>query len=377
MDWDPPNSEKSDSVFVWDENSQLYFHASSGFYHDPNAGWYYSSRDGHYYKFEDGNYVLLDSTKDDAEETYPCKEAAPENTEQVYGNNNEDSPSLLDSEFEAQKQMETLSNDPDHDLVNSVSTPTIENPPPPPSEWLEDMLIDLYLSGYKTENNAADTMTMPLETDDGYAEVNGNTCEVDDNWIAESVDANGMVDKSTLDESIAYSDTYELEEGEWIPDAEDLNGIFNATTTDEGILSEEEKWRAQYGQVIESETDLVSEIPVVDMWDWEMVKGSKKDGKDMAARLVGRIVKQSAKRHPSIPSGGGKFRSAPISEVHLDLDKCTDCEILVQDMWLLYPLMTLLTQQEIGIFLNYHLRERSPVLRSLVKELPWVQVKVS
>ncbi|RYR45116.1 hypothetical protein Ahy_A07g030978 isoform C [Arachis hypogaea] len=175
MDWDSQNSEKSDSVFVWDENSQLYFHASSGFYHDPNAGWYYSSRDGHYYKFEDGNYVLLDSNKDDGEETYPCEEAAPESTEQVYGNNNEEYPSFLESEFKAYQRTESLSNDPDYDvfvidLLNSVSTPTIENPPPPPSEWLEDTLIDLYLSGYKTENSTADTMTVPLETDDGSAD---------------------------------------------------------------------------------------------------------------------------------------------------------------------------------------------------------------
>lgn len=86
-----------------------------------------------------------------------------------------------------------------------------------------------------------------------------------------------------------------------------------------GILLEEEKWRAQYGQVVESGKDLVSESPTVDLWDWEMVRGSKKDENDKVARLVGRLVKQSAKRHPSIASGGGKLRSAPISEVHLDL----------------------------------------------------------
>jgi hypothetical protein len=86
-----------------------------------------------------------------------------------------------------------------------------------------------------------------------------------------------------------------------------------------GILLDEEKWRAQYGQVIESRKDLVLEFPVVDLWDWEMVRASKKDGKDKMARLVGRLVKQSAKRHPSISSGEKKFRSASICEVHLDL----------------------------------------------------------
>ncbi|KAL0367546.1 UNVERIFIED_CONTAM: hypothetical protein Sradi_3644700 [Sesamum radiatum] len=53
--------EESEGGFQWDENSQLYYHASSGFYHDPQAGWYYSSKDGLYYKVEDGKYVLLES----------------------------------------------------------------------------------------------------------------------------------------------------------------------------------------------------------------------------------------------------------------------------------------------------------------------------
>ncbi|KAM1626927.1 hypothetical protein ACFXTN_013867 [Malus domestica] len=58
---DPQDAHNS---FVWEESSQLYFHAGSGFYHDPTAGWYYSTRDGLYYKFEDGNYVLLPSPQD-------------------------------------------------------------------------------------------------------------------------------------------------------------------------------------------------------------------------------------------------------------------------------------------------------------------------
>lgn len=86
-----------------------------------------------------------------------------------------------------------------------------------------------------------------------------------------------------------------------------------------GVSSDEEKWRAQYGQVIDSRKELDSEFPIVDLWEWEMVRESRKDGKDMVARLVGRLVKRSTKRHPSMPSGGGKFKSAPICEAHLDL----------------------------------------------------------
>ena len=85
------------------------------------------------------------------------------------------------------------------------------------------------------------------------------------------------------------------------------------------MLLDEEKWRAQYGQVIESRKDLAFEFPVVDLWDWEMVRASKKDEKGRVVKLVGRLVKQSAKRHPSISSGEKKFKSAPICEVHLDL----------------------------------------------------------
>ncbi|KAI4343720.1 hypothetical protein L6164_011036 [Bauhinia variegata] len=283
----------SDCVFVWDENTQLYFHSSSGFYHDPNAGWYYSSRDGLYYKFEDGNYVLLEA---DEGEIYPCKKSTPgistENSpcQQIDCNNDKNNSSLLESKSEAFQLMRIKTDEAALDLIDGTSSSTCENPPPPSSEWLEETLIDLYLSGYKKSSVCAtdDAMTMPLEIDDG--------------------------DNSKL----IADDTYELEEGEWIPD--DDNGVTDTISIiDEGNLSDEDKWRAQYGQVTESGKEMVSEIRVVDLWDWEMVRGCTKDGKYKVARLVGRLVKQSAKLHPSMPSKGGKLRSAPICEAHLDL----------------------------------------------------------
>lgn len=57
---DYQETQRDDFAFDWDQTTQLYFHASSGFYHDPSAGWFYSSRDGLYYKFENGSYVLLE-----------------------------------------------------------------------------------------------------------------------------------------------------------------------------------------------------------------------------------------------------------------------------------------------------------------------------
>ncbi|KAL2340935.1 hypothetical protein Fmac_008875 [Flemingia macrophylla] len=354
MDSDSEHHQNTDSTFLWDDKSQLYYHASSGFYHDPSAGWYYSSRDGAYYKFEDGNYVLLDSNKDDSTvETYVCKETTTENPQQLY--NNEGCPSFHENKFDTNQQTGTLADEAAAGKVcssqgqgvaakcrlvmspifapyatNSSCSPTCENPPPPPSEWLEDTLIDLYLSGYKNiAVTEADAVTLPLETDDTYnslaADAYSKTYEVEDELISVPADENGLADnKSTVDEGMAYSNTYELEEdeleeGEWIPDMEDEYGRGDRSTIDEGILLDEEKWRAQYGQVTESGKDLVSEVPIVDLWDWEMVTGSKRDGKNKAARLVGRLVKPSVKQHPSIPSSGGKLRSAPICEALLDL----------------------------------------------------------
>ncbi|XP_022636279.1 uncharacterized protein LOC106759793 isoform X3 [Vigna radiata var. radiata] len=326
MDADSENRENSDSTFVWDHKSQLYFHASSGFYHDPNAGWYYSSRDGAYYKFEDGNYVLLDSNKDDNADTYLGKETTTESPQQISeGNDIEDYFSFLENRSETNQQTRILANEALDDGTNSVSSPTSERPPPPPSEWLEDTLIDLYLSGYKNiAVSEVDGVTVPLETDDGYntlaADAYSKTYEVEGEWNPNQVGENGLADtKSIVDEGVAYNNSYELEEGEWIPDMEDECDIADRSTIDEGVLSDEEKWRAQYGQVTESGKDLVLEVPIVDLWDWEMVTRFKRDEKDKVARLVGRLVRPSAKQHPSIPSGGGKLRSAPICEAHLDL----------------------------------------------------------
>jgi hypothetical protein len=63
----------------------------------------------------------------------------------------------------------------------------------------------------------------------------------------------------------------------------------------------------------------VPDFHAVDLWDWEMVKCSRKVGKGQEARLAGQLVKRSAKSHPSMPSSCVRFRTAPICEVHLDL----------------------------------------------------------
>lgn len=90
-----------------------------------------------------------------------------------------------------------------------------------------------------------------------------------------------------------------------------------------GASWDEENWRAQYGQVIESGEEPMPKFEVVDLWDWEKVTGTRKDGKGEVVRLVGRLVRRSVKRHPSMPSGGGLLKTAPICEVHLDLVRVT------------------------------------------------------
>lgn len=140
--------------------------------------------------------------------------------------------------------------------------------------------------------NATDEVRMPLETDEG------------DNFKL-SAHGNG--------------DDHELE-GECVP--EDHHGVTDSigNVVAKGDSWDEENWRAQYGQVIKSE-DSIPNFPVVDLWDWAMVSGVKKDGKGQVARLIGRLVRQSTKLHPSMPSGGGLMKTAPICEVHLDLGR--------------------------------------------------------
>lgn len=95
-----------------------------------------------------------------------------------------------------------------------------------------------------------------------------------------------------------------------------------------GITWDEENWRSQYGQVIQSEEEPVLAFPVINLWDWAVVMECRKDGRDQVTRLVGHLVSRSVKLHPSMPSGGHLLKTAPIHEVHLDLVQVTtglDC----------------------------------------------------
>lgn len=94
------------------------------------------------------------------------------------------------------------------------------------------------------------------------------------------------------------------------------------------MCEDEENWRAQYGQVIPpSEEEKKPSFHCNDLWDWRLVRSSRKKvggkakrkGKGELAWLVGRPLKQSAKVHPSVPAGGGILRTAPIWQVRYDL----------------------------------------------------------
>ncbi|XP_076921226.1 uncharacterized protein LOC143582584 [Bidens hawaiensis] len=201
----------NDDSFQWDEQSQLYYHASSGFYHDSAAGWYYSSKDGLYYKFENGNYVPWETEHVDASDA-----------NQIISNKGTDEVKFEEADTEC--------------LTNDMP----ENPPPP-SEWLEDTLIELYLSGYSTQ------------TTDG----------------------------------VENDNAYELEEGEWVPD--ETHEVIDecGVTADEDAFREEEMWRAQYGQPIHLDKEIAPDYLVVDLWDWSMVKEAKRIKKRRIRRLVG------------------------------------------------------------------------------------------
>ncbi|KAL5577686.1 hypothetical protein UlMin_019385 [Ulmus minor] len=290
------NSQNNDFSFVRDETSHLYFHASSGFYYDPNAKWYYSTRDALYYKYENGNYVLLHSNSDDKSEIYNSGVASFENLtleepviKRVSFENNENGALLNGVEADANQ---CTGNGQEEPIVDNSGCSNMHSPenPPPPSEWLEDTLIELYLSGYSNQDiKVTDDVTTPLQMDE---------CE-----------------KLELP-SDGNTDAYDLEEGEWFP--EDYHDITETSenVSEEGASWDEENWKAQYGQVIQSSEEPIPRVPVTDLWDWALLKGSKKDGKGEGTRLVSRLMRKSAKLHPSMPSSGCLLRTAPIWQIY-------------------------------------------------------------
>ncbi|XP_065875049.1 uncharacterized protein [Euphorbia lathyris] len=292
---------KDDCSFVWDETSQLYFHARSGFYHDPSAGWYYSSKDGQYYKFENGSYTLLEYNKDYECESHRCSEAVSEpcnpvedeSSTQVHCKSYENISSFPADQYDTYPCNGTVSeeNTPGYEKCN-IDQAT-ENPPPP-SEWLEETLINLYLSGYKQAVNNTDVSKTYMEVDDGD-------------------------EYSFPVDGISYDNAQTSEDGGWTSEHQYSSVDQCESIVNEEASRDEENWRSQYGQVVHSGEQSMQDIHVVDLWDWAMVTGSKKDKKGHAARLVGRLVRQSVKFHPSMPSSGGVFRTAPICETYLNL----------------------------------------------------------
>ncbi|KAL2482512.1 G-patch domain-containing protein [Forsythia ovata] len=272
--------QETDCTFRWDEDSQLYYHASTGFYHEPQAGWYYSSIDGLYYKFENGNYVLLESNQ--------------------VGDQSELNNANCEGEASgAEKEGAALSAESSLDRSMCINSDQSEYPPPA-SEWLEDTLINMYLSGYSDRSTHAATSDIAMSVETNDSQQLNLPADVDD-------------------------DIQELEEGEWIPDEPHCMTDLSSTIVDDGISLEEENWRAQYGQVTQPSEEWMLDLHTVDLWDWALVKGIEKDGKSEVSRLVGRLKKRSSKLHPSISSA--RVKTAPVCEVHFDMVRVTSGQV--------------------------------------------------
>lgn len=126
-----------------------------------------------------------------------------------------------------------------------------------------------------------------------------------------------LPDQTSPKEDVASE---EIEEGEWIPeDVQDAQGSSDAW--------DEENWRAQYGQVIQSGNEDLPALSAVDLWDWVVVTETVGRKKRQVSRLVGRPVRRSAKLHPSMPVGGGLLKTAAICAAHLDLVRVASGQI--------------------------------------------------
>ncbi|XP_078174807.1 D111/G-patch domain-containing protein isoform X3 [Carex rostrata] len=163
-----------------------------------------------------------------------------------------------------------------------------------PSEWLDEILINEYLSGYRNAGGG----TSDDHFGDSYSQTHthyGGESEMDDKpseeMLGESVSGKQENDTATQ----------------------------NASGTEGMLSAEEESWMAQYGQVDRSDSD-EGIINTVDLWDWELLEETSHKGHhSKITRLMGRLVGQSSSLHPSLPSSGGTVKTTAICQVHLDL----------------------------------------------------------
>ncbi|PKA63906.1 hypothetical protein AXF42_Ash004916 [Apostasia shenzhenica] len=215
--------------------------------------------DGLFYTFENGNYVPLESGKEDKFVVDPCIS---------YSNGSTKVESCVQQH------------------CPSEGTKSDQ----PPSEWLEDTLIDLYLSGYA---NAAVHPDSEHGGEIPYVELNDHFSSDDlPNWQRSTENEEQTTDLRSMDES-------------------------NDGVSSKCFSLEEENWQAQYGQVTQVADEDFPPFSIIDLWDWEMIRETKR--KCDVMRLIGRLVRRSSTLHPSVPAGGSLFKTAAIRDVHLDL----------------------------------------------------------
>ncbi|KAH9624313.1 hypothetical protein KSS87_005228 [Heliosperma pusillum] len=267
MEENHPNQSHEHDSFIWDENSQLYYHPS-------------------YLEVLSFDWVISKVVV-----TEHHKKAGAENALDCQFTINGQGTSALDESSEQNTGVVDQEKEENEDYIGRSSNEVPENLPPP-SEWLEDTLIELYLSGYSAGTSNATETLLPYEQD------------VDMNSSMLSTDANNALH--------AQQDS-ELSSDHEAPTTS------SAAVIREEISWEEENWRAQYGQVVQQDDESRPECHVVDIWDWSMNQEVQKDGNYQVARLLGLLVKPSSSLHPSITSHGRRFKTAPICRVHLDL----------------------------------------------------------
>ncbi|KAK1302687.1 SURP and G-patch domain-containing protein 1-like protein [Acorus calamus] len=187
---------------------------------------------------------------------------------------------------------------------------------PPSSAWLEETLVNLYLRGYSSLERSCNNDDLPIFEEKCGVE-SKDTCEAshdDSSKECPCSDHEGMACEEIQEDQSSPRN---------IQDTPESSGRIQIHS-EEG-LSDEQNWLAQYGQVVPLESEGPPTFPVVDLWNWELVrqqikkKNKKKKKKKIVSRLVGRLVNQTTKLHPSMPAGGRLLKTAHICEVHHDL----------------------------------------------------------
>ncbi|BBN17909.1 hypothetical protein MPTK1_7g17940 [Marchantia polymorpha subsp. ruderalis] len=185
-------------------------------------------------------------------------------------------------------------------------------------EWVPDEPLRI-VDGEEGEARTLHTDTMDNEVSHGRfpSQTQASSDECDNQYEQSHGSNHENGETGHYDEA----DDLDMEEGE-ISLADEISSL-------DEQKKEEEKWHAQYGQVVREKSRDYMIPGAVDLWDWIILDKESKASKQGKSKkqLVGRIVSSVTRLHPSLSGSSGLIRTSAIKAAELDYVKVSSGKI--------------------------------------------------